>query len=82
MQPKLPLWAMAVANAPSGAVNGFITTAIPILLRAQDVSVAEIAGLVSIGISPIFWIFVLSPVLDVRFSKKVYAIFFALLAAI
>ena len=81
MQPKPPLWVMGVANAPYGAVNGFITTAIPILLRAQGVSVAEIAGIISIAISPLFWIFVLSPVLDVRFSKKIYSVFFALLAA-
>jgi MFS transporter, PAT family, beta-lactamase induction signal transducer AmpG len=81
MQPKLPLWVMGVANAPSGAVNGFVTTAIPILLRAQGVSVAEIAGIISISISPIFWIFVLGPVLDVRFNKKTYAGLFAVLAA-
>jgi PAT family beta-lactamase induction signal transducer AmpG len=82
MQPKLPFWVMAVANAPYGAVVGFVTTAIMILLRAQGVSVAEIAGIVSIAMTPIFWVFILSPVLDVRFSKKVYALFFAVLAAI
>jgi len=82
MQPKLPLWVMGVANAPYGAANGFLTTAVPILLRAQGVSVAEIAGIISIAMSPIFWVFILSPVLDVRFSKKTYAGFFAVLAAI
>jgi MFS transporter, PAT family, beta-lactamase induction signal transducer AmpG len=81
MQPKLPLWVMGVANAPYGAVSGFLTTAIPILLRAQGVSVAEIASIVAIGISPLFWIFILSPILDVHFSKKTYAILFAALAA-
>ena len=82
MQTKMPLWVMGIANAPYGAVNGFLTTAVPILLRAQGVSVAEIAGIISIAMSPIFWVFILSPVLDVRFSKKTYTGLFAVLAAI
>jgi MFS transporter, PAT family, beta-lactamase induction signal transducer AmpG len=82
MRPKPPLWALGLANAPYGFVAGFVAPAVPILLRAQGVSVAEIAGIVSIAMSPIFWVFVLSPVLDVRFSKKSYAAFFAALAGL
>ena len=82
MRRQLPPWAMGLAIAPLGFYYGFISTAMGILLAAHGVSVGRIAGVSAIAFSPTFWAFALCPVLDVRFSKRTYAIFFAGVAAV
>jgi len=53
-----------------------------ILLRARGVSVERIDAISAIAFSPTFWAFLLCPILDVRFSKRSYAIFFATIGAV
>jgi len=73
---------MGLALAPLGFYYGFISTALPVLLRGRGVSVGDVAWVSSVGFSPTFWAFLLCPILDVRFSKRAYAIFFAAVAAV
>jgi PAT family beta-lactamase induction signal transducer AmpG len=73
---------MGLAIAPLGFYFGFISTAMPILLSARGVPVGRIAEVSAIGFSPSFWAFLLCPILDVRFSKRAYAFFFAAVAAV
>ena len=73
---------MGLAIAPLGCYFGFISTAMGILLRARGVSVGEIDKISAIAFSPTFWAFLLCPILDVRFSKRAYALFFAAVGAI
>jgi PAT family beta-lactamase induction signal transducer AmpG len=54
----------------------------PILLRSKGVSVDEISKISFVAFSPSFWAFALCPILDVRFSKRTYAFFFAAAAAV
>jgi PAT family beta-lactamase induction signal transducer AmpG len=82
MRRQLPPWAMGLAIAPLGFYYGFISTAMPILLRAHGVSVGKISEVSAVGFSPTFWAFLLCPILDVRFSKRTYALFFAGVAAV
>jgi MFS transporter, PAT family, beta-lactamase induction signal transducer AmpG len=82
MRRQLPPWAMGLAGAPLGFYFGFISTATPILLRAHGVPVETIGRVSAIGFSPSFWAFLLCPILDVGFSKRTYAIFFAGVAAV
>ena len=82
MRRQLPPWAMGLAGAPLGFYFGFISTATPILLRAHGVSVGKISEVSAIGFSPTFWAFLLCPVLDVHFTKRTYALFFAGVAGI
>jgi len=82
MRRQLPPWAMGLAVAPLGFYFGFVSTATPILLAARGVSVEEISRVSAIGFSPTFWAFLLCPILDVRFSKRAYALFFAGVAAV
>jgi len=82
MRRQLPPWAMGLAIAPLGFYYGFVSTALPILLRARGVSVGQIAWVSAVGFSPTFWAFLLCPILDVRFSKRTYALFFAAVAAV
>ena len=82
MRRQLPPWAMGLAIAPLGFYYGFISTAMPILLAAHGVSVGKISGVSAVAFSPTFWAFLLCPILDVRFSKRTYALFFAGVAAV
>jgi PAT family beta-lactamase induction signal transducer AmpG len=82
MRRSLPPWAMGLAIAPLGFYFGFITTAMPILLRSKGVSVDEISKISFRAFSPSFWAFLLCPILDVRFSKRTYAVVCAAIAAV
>lgn len=73
---------MGLTVAPLGFYFGFISTATPILLRAHGVPLGKIAEVSGWGFSPSFWAFLLCPILDVRFSKRTYAVFFAGIAAL
>lgn len=79
---RLPAWAMGLANTPTGFVYGFISTAMGILLSARGVSLATIGAISFLAFSPTFWAWTLSPVLDVRFTKRTYGFTFAALAAL
>ena len=81
MRRQLPPWAMGLAIAPLGFYYGFISTAMPILLAGHGVSVGKISEVSAIAFSPTFWAFLFCPILDVRFSKRTYALFFAGVAA-
>lgn len=65
---------MGLALAPMGFYFGFNSTGLPILLAAQGVPLDKIAYVSAIGFSPTFWAFLLCPILDVRFSKRAYAV--------
>ena len=82
MRRQLPPWAMGLAIAPLGFYYGFIAAAMPILLSAHQVGVEDISRVSFVAFSPTFWAFLLCPILDVRFSKRTYAIFFATIAAV
>jgi MFS transporter, PAT family, beta-lactamase induction signal transducer AmpG len=82
MRRQLPPWAMGLAIAPLGFYFGFVSTAMPILLAAKGVPVGKIAEVSAVVFSPTFWAFLLCPILDVRFSKRAYALFFAGVAAV
>jgi PAT family beta-lactamase induction signal transducer AmpG len=73
---------MGLANTPTGFVYGFISTAMGILLASRGVSVGKVGAISAIAFSPTFWAWLLAPILDVHFTKRTYAFFFATLAAV
>lgn len=77
-----PLWMMGLTNATFGMMGGFCVVTIPQLLAADGVPGGHIAVITAAIISPGFWAFIFSPMLDVRFRRRTYAIFFGLIAAI
>jgi PAT family beta-lactamase induction signal transducer AmpG len=78
----IPLWLMGLTNALFGMYGGILVISVPQLLSARHVPEATIAAMTAVMISPGFWSFLVSPVLDVRFSRRWYAVVTAAVAAV
>jgi PAT family beta-lactamase induction signal transducer AmpG len=76
-----PIWLMGFSNATFGFYGGFAVVTLPSMLAAQGLSGGRIAAITSLTISPSFMVFLLGPMLDVRLSRRTYALLFSLLAA-
>jgi MFS transporter, PAT family, beta-lactamase induction signal transducer AmpG len=76
-----PLWLMGLTNAVFGMYGGIMIISVPQLLSARHVPEGTIAAMTAVMISSGFWAFLFSPVLDVRFSRRFYAVATAALAA-
>lgn len=77
----LPVWALGMTNALFGMYGGILVITVPQLLSARHVPEATISAITAATISPGFWTFLVSPVLDVRFSRRWYSLVTAILAA-
>jgi len=78
---RVPLWLMGLTNSSYGLYAGIQVFALPQLLAARHIPEATIAAMSAVELSPGFWAFLLSPVLDVRFSRRWYAVACASIAA-
>ncbi len=76
-----PVWLMGLTNATFGMYGGFAVVTLPGMLAAQGVPGGRIAAITATVLSPGFWSFLLAPILDVRFSRRTYALVFGALAA-
>ena len=80
-QRRIPApWILALPVTTFGMVSGFVVVTLPQILAKQGVPGGHIAVAVAIITSPGFWIFLLAPLLDVRFRRRTYALLFGLLA--
>jgi MFS transporter, PAT family, beta-lactamase induction signal transducer AmpG len=82
IRPRVPVWLMGLTNLSYGLYGGVIAFAVPQLLGNRQVPEAAIAGLTAVAISPGFWAFLFSPILDVRFSRRFYAVALASFASL
>ena len=73
---------MGLSNATIGLAGGFIVLPLPQMLAAQGVPEIKIAAISAACLSPGFWVFLLGPMLDIRFTRRFYAALFAALAGI
>ncbi len=76
-----PVWLMGLTNATFGMYGGFAVVTLPGMLAAQGVPGGRIAAITATVLSPAFWSFLPAPILDVRFSRRTYALVFGALAA-
>jgi PAT family beta-lactamase induction signal transducer AmpG len=76
-----PLWLMGLTNSLFGMYGGIIVIAVPQLLSTRHVPETTIAAMTAVMMSPGFWTFLVSPVLDVRFSRRWYSAATAAMAA-
>jgi PAT family beta-lactamase induction signal transducer AmpG len=77
-----PVWLRGLTNAVFGMYGGIIVISVPQLLSARHVPETTIAAMTAVMISPSFWTFLVSPVLDVRFSRRWYSLVTASAAAL
>jgi MFS transporter, PAT family, beta-lactamase induction signal transducer AmpG len=77
-----PIWLMGISNASFGLYGGIAFFAMPQVLATHHVSEVRIAAITAMALSPNFWAVVFGPMLDVRFSRRWYATFFAGLAGL
>lgn len=77
-----PVWLMGLTASVLGMFFGILVVAIPEALRARHVPEASVAAITAVAMSPAFWSFLVSPVLDVRFSRRWYSVVTALSAAL
>ena len=77
-----PIWLMGISNASFGLYGGIAFFAMPQVLATHHVSEARIAAITAMALSPNFWAVIFGPMLDVRFSRRWYATFFAGLAGV
>jgi PAT family beta-lactamase induction signal transducer AmpG len=73
---------MGLSNATIGLIQGFIVLPLPQMLAAQGVPEIKIAAISAACLSPGFWVFLLGPMLDIRFTRRFYAALFATLAGL
>jgi PAT family beta-lactamase induction signal transducer AmpG len=77
-----PIWLMGLGNLPFGFFSGILVVTAPQILAAQHVSGGRIATIMATVISAPLWVFWISPILDVRFSRRLYATALAAIAAL
>jgi MFS transporter, PAT family, beta-lactamase induction signal transducer AmpG len=77
-----PTWILGMAGLSYGFVSGYAAFALPQALAARNVPEPAIATACAIALSPSFYAFLLSPILDVWWSRRTYAAFLWSLAAV
>lgn len=81
-RPVPPVWLMGLSNTTVGLATGIVFFVMPQVLAAQHVPEAKIATITAVAMSANFWVVVFGPILDVRFSRRWHATFFAAMASI
>ena len=81
-RPPLPVWLMAMSGTSFGLYSGFAALTLPQALAAQHTPETTITTVTAIAFSPGFFIFMISPVLDVVYSRRTYAWCLTILSAV
>ncbi|MEO7027496.1 MAG: hypothetical protein ABI056_08080, partial [Caulobacteraceae bacterium] len=79
-RPLPPAWLLGIGFLPLGVFGAVLLITVPQLLAANHVPEQHIATITAIGLSPTFGGFILSPLLDWRFSRRTYALGLTLVA--
>lgn len=75
------LWILSLPVLTYGMIFGFTVVTLPQMLAAEGVPGGHIAVAVAIMASPTFWVFLVGPILDVRFRRRTYAIVLGVISA-
>ena len=82
MARKVPVWLLGFANLPLGIGGGVALILTPQVLAARHVPEPRIADITTLALVASTLFFIVAPVLDVRFSRRTYAIAMSILAAV
>src|SRR5215471_17241625 len=67
-------WLFGITNLPYGVYTGFISTAMPYLLRNAGLPVDRIAGISALALAPAIWYFLWAPVVDTGLRRRTWLI--------
>ena len=81
-RPIPPDFVIGMGTLTFGFVVGFSMTAMPFLLSKAGVSVDQIAAVSATAMSPTFFSFLLTPIVDVGFTRRFYAFALAIATAV
>lgn len=73
MASKLPVWLLGLANLPLGITGAVALLITPQVLAARHVPETQIANITTLGLAGTLAFFLVAPILDVRFSRRTYA---------
>ena len=79
---SIPIAWMGLANLPFGMYGALVLITVPQLLAARQIPQPVIASITAAAMIPTFCGFLLAPILDVRFSRRSYALTFGALSAL
>ena len=82
MRRNLPVWLLGLTNLPLGVTGAVGLLIAPEVLAARHVPETMIANVTALGLAGTFTFFLFSPVLDVHFSRRTYAIVLSTAASI
>ena len=82
MRRRAPVWLMGLTYSTFGMYGGIVTVSMPQLLAARHIGESTIAMMSAVIVSPSFWSFLFSPILDVRFTRRWYSVTTAIAAAV
>ena len=82
MARKLPVWLLGLANMPLGITGAVALLIAPQVLAARHVPETTIANITTLGLASTMVFFLIAPVLDVRFSRRTYAIAMSVAASL
>ncbi|HWE46861.1 MAG TPA: MFS transporter [Caulobacteraceae bacterium] len=77
-----PAWLLGLSNLPLGVSGGLMLFTLPQLLAARHVPEPRIAQLTTLFLVPSFLVFLLGPVVDVKFKRRTYAAGAVILCAV
>jgi PAT family beta-lactamase induction signal transducer AmpG len=81
MARKVPVWLLGFANLPLGVTGGVALILTPQVLAGRHVPEPRIADITTLALMATFGGLLIVPVLDVRFSRRTYAIVLSILTA-
>jgi PAT family beta-lactamase induction signal transducer AmpG len=82
MKRNLPVWLLGLANAPLGITGAVALLIAPQVLAARHVPETTIANITTLGLVSTMVFFLIAPVLDVRFTRRTYAIAMSIAASL
>jgi MFS transporter, PAT family, beta-lactamase induction signal transducer AmpG len=82
MRSHAPLWLMGLTYSSFGMYGGIVAVCAPQLMAERHVSGSSIAATTAIIVSPGFWAFLFSPILDVKFTRRWYSVSTAVAASV
>jgi PAT family beta-lactamase induction signal transducer AmpG len=69
-----PPWIFGLLYMPGGVYQGFLMTALPFILRQQNVPVEKIAAISAIASAPTIWFFLWAGIVDLGFRRQTWLI--------